>query len=238
MSACAGLKDVTKFDKKDAILSLKKGSCYGKCSVYNVDVYKNRHVVYEGIKNVEKYGLYARKISKQELEALKKAYDAADFFSFKDQYPTQIADLPLITMMYKKEKESKTIIGSIDRPQALLDLQKLMENLVKGEGWTLIKAYETQTTQEVVEDRKVVQNEIIDSQILIEPNSNVFLAEWIKKYGNYNVQLIKRVSDDLNYWLITYNKQKISPADMMEMLKLDSDLKFVEFNKRIQPRDH
>ncbi|MCZ2338862.1 MAG: hypothetical protein LC127_11895 [Chitinophagales bacterium] len=38
--SCGGLKDVSKLKEKDVVLSVHKGPCGGKCSVYNIDIYK------------------------------------------------------------------------------------------------------------------------------------------------------------------------------------------------------
>jgi len=237
LASCGGLKDVSKFKKEDVVFSLKKGPCYGKCSVYNLDIYRNNYVVYEGVMNVEKYGIYAKKMKKNEILALKTAFDNESFYSFDDNYPIQNSELPTIAISYNKEMEKKTITGSLDRPQKILILQRLLEKVAKADDFKLVKAYEPKTSMENAEEKKEDKGEVIENQLIIELNSNVFMAQWLRKYSQYDVQLIKQVSPDLSYWLITYNKTKIAPADIMEKLKQDKELKFVEFNKRVSPRD-
>jgi hypothetical protein len=238
ISACSGLKDVSKFKQEDIVFSLKKGPCFGKCSVYNLDVYKNGYVVYEGLMNVEKYGLYARKISKQELASLKSVFDQGGFYSFNDNYPVQMSDLPTIVMKYNRDKESKTITGSIDRPKEIITLQSALEKLIKSDDFKLIKMYQPKTTQEeTIEKPKIEEDPIIDNQIIIELNSNIFMAQWLRKYTEYDVQLMKQVSPDLNYWVITFNKLKVAPETLLNIIKEDSQVKFAEFNKRISSRD-
>lgn len=234
---CGGLKDVSKFKKEDVVFSLKKGPCFGKCSVYNLDIYKNNYVVYEGIMNVEKYGIYAKKMKKNEVLALKTAFDNEKFYSFDDHYPIQNSELPTIVISYNKAKAQKTITGSLDRPQTILSLQRSLEKVAKSDGFELVKAYEPKTSVEEVEEKMEDKGDIIENQLIIELNSNVFMAQWLRKYSQYDVQLVKQVAPDLSYWLITYNKTKIAPADIMEKLKQDKELKFVEFNKRVSPRD-
>lgn len=235
--ACGGLKDVSKFKKEDIVFSLKKGACFGKCSVYNLDVYKNGYVVFEGIANVEKYGIYARKITKQELQNIKMNFDKENFYGFDDNYPIAMSDLPTITMTYNKENMTKTVQGSINRPQQILNLQKNLEKLIKSNEFKQIKAYLPQTTQETESEKPAsTEDVIIDSQIIVELNNNVFMAQWLRKYSQYDMQLVKQVSPDLNYWVITYNKQKIVPDDMMKIIKEDSQVKLAEFNKRVSNR--
>ena len=84
---CAGTKDVFSFKKEDITVGLKKGACFGKCSIYSIDIYKNKVAVYEGLINATRYGVFSKKITKQEYNDLKKAYEAADFMSFEFANP-------------------------------------------------------------------------------------------------------------------------------------------------------
>lgn len=236
---CGGLKDVTKFKADDKVLGLYKGACSGKCSVYNLDVYKNRYVVYEGIMNVEEYGLYTKIISKEELDALKSAFDQEDFYSFNNEYPIPGEEMPTITMLYNKDRMTKSIKGSIDRPQKLLTLQRMLEKLAKSDGFTLVKAYEPKVSALVQsDDEQANSSEIIDDQFIVELNSNVFMSEWLRKYKQYDVRLVKKVAPDLNYWVISFSKQKTTSSELFAIFKQDKELKMVEQNKRVSPRQH
>jgi hypothetical protein len=238
--SCGGLNKVLKYKKEDAIMSLEKGPCPGKCSVYNLHIYKNRYAVYEGIANADKYGIYAKKLSKGQVAEFKQEYEKAKFMEFDNEYPIPSLDFPTIIMTYRNDKASKTIKGSVNRPPNVIAIQKKLENLTKSEAFKLVKAYDKQVTfEEVAETRKdSAPNDIIDNEIILELNSNVFMAQWLKKYPQYDVQLVKKLSPDMSYWVVTYNKTKIAPKDFLGILKQDKDLIFVEFNKRISPREH
>ncbi|MFN8339610.1 MAG: DUF6438 domain-containing protein [Saprospiraceae bacterium] len=235
---CGGVKDITKFNRSEAVLSMHKAPCQGKCSVYNLDIYKNGYVVYEGISNVEKYGLYYKILSKKELLSLTNEFDSANFFNFKDNYPVPSADLPAIALSYRQNKIAKTVVGSIDRPKELLDLQRTLEKLAKSDGFKLFKQYEvSQTSDDVLKD-VVTQSEYIEDQFIVELQPNVFMAEWLRKYQQYDVRLVKKLSPDLNYWVISFSKIKIEPSNLLAVFKNDPQLKFVEQNKRVQSRSH
>jgi hypothetical protein len=238
--SCGGVNKVLKYQKKDALMGLEKGSCPGKCSVYNLHIYKNKYVVYEGIANVDKYGIYAKKLSKAKLDELVRDFEIAKFWEFKDEYEIPSSDFPTIIMTYRNETQAKSIKGSVNRPPSVIAIQKKLEELTKSTDFKLVKAYEKQVTfDEVPDSRKnTAPDDIIENEIILELNANVFMSQWLKKYPQYDVQLVKKLSPDLNYWVITYNKSKIAPQDLMEVLKKDADLKFVEFNKRISPREH
>ncbi|MCB9311042.1 MAG: hypothetical protein H6567_13380 [Lewinellaceae bacterium] len=238
--SCSTSKKVLKMDKNKASFSLEKGSCLGKCSVYNLHIYPDKVAVFEGIANTELYGIYYKNLSVEDYNALTKAFNDADFMSLKDDYYSDIIDFPLIKLGFTKDKVRKVISGKNDRPKALLDLQLKLEDVVYSKGWQMAKAYEQVVTpvEETNVEHKAPQEEIIENQIIIEPNPNTFLAKWIKKYSDFNVSLVKKIAPNLNLWVITYNNTKISPKDFLETLRLDPDLKSAEFNRKITPREH
>lgn len=237
--SCSGLKKVKKFNKEKAVLGLKKEATSGPYSVYDLFIYPNGYAVYEGFVNVEKYGLYAKKMTKQEIKTLIEEFDKSDFFSFKDQYSIPSPDLPVITLIYNKEKgRNKKVVGSIDRPRKLTELQVILEQIAKSEDMIKIEEYEILRKSQEVEEEKIVEPEYkISSEIIIETSSSIFMAQWIKKYTEYDVRLVTKISDELNLWVISYNTSAISPNDMLDLLNADADIKKAEFNKRISSRN-
>lgn len=240
LSSCSTLKKVSKLKDKDIIISLSKSPCATKCSVYNVKLYKNGYVVYEGIANVEKYGLYAKKLSSSEMDKIKKEFDNNDFFGFDDQYPNPDPDMPTIVMVYNKDMKSKTITGGIDRPKKVLDLQRVLETLIRSDNFELLKSYDVKTSKTLTEDKENTQEEevtyIIDNEIIIEFNPNVFMSQWLQKYSQYHIQLVKRLGQNSPYWVITFNKTIIDSNDMLELIKQDTQVKSAEFNKKVSSR--
>ena len=240
LSSCSTFKKVSKLKDKDIVISLSKSPCATKCSVYNVKLYKNGYVVYEGIANVEKYGLYAKKLSSSEMDKIKKEFDNNDFFGFDDQYPNPDPDMPTIVMVYNKDMKSKTITGGIDRPKKVLDLQRVLETLIRSDNFELLKSYDAKTTKTLIENEKNTQEEevtyVIDSEIIIEFNPNVFMSQWLQKYSQYQVQLVKRLGQNSPYWVITFNKTIIDSNDMLELIKQDTQVKSAEFNKKVSSR--
>jgi hypothetical protein len=56
-----------KFKADDKVLGLYKGACSENVRCIIWTFIKNRYVVYEGIMNVENYGLYAKKITAEDI---------------------------------------------------------------------------------------------------------------------------------------------------------------------------
>ncbi len=239
VTSCSSLKKAKKFNKEKAVLGLKKEADSGPYSVYNLFIYPNGYAVYEGFVNVEKYGIYAKKMTKEEIESLKSKFDQSDFFGYKEKYSIPSADLPVISLIYNKEKDrKKTVVGSIDRPRSLLELQILLEQIAKSDDMVKIEDFEALKRSENVNEYQEIEPDYkIESEIIIETQSGVFLAQWLRKYTEYDVRLVNKISDDLNLWVISYNTTKISANQMLDMLKADSEIKSAEFNKKLNKRN-
>lgn len=237
--SCSGIKRVKKFNKEKAVVALKKEAPSGPYSVYDLYVYRNGWAIYEGFAHVEKYGIYAKKMTKKEVEAIKVAFDDSDFFGFKENYAIPSPDLPVITLIYNKHKDrKKSVTGSLARPRKLIELQLMLEKIAKSPDMIPVEMIESVRKTDAVEEEWVVNPDYkIKSEIIIESKPGVFMAQWLKKYAEYDINLVSKLSGEQSLWLITFNLQKISPEDMLEKLQNDPSVTKAEFNKRITPRN-
>ena len=236
LSACSGVKDISKLKEKDILFSLQKGSCFGYCPVYIFSVYKNGLATYRGSAHTEKLGLYSKLYSEEEINMAINEFKRIDFFSLNDEYPYDVIDHPQSIVFYRENKKTKSVTSRDGKPQALKDLQVILEKMANSPGWKLEKAAEV-TAVENTQDRQPVQEIIIESEIIIEPKPYVSLPKWIQKYEAYGVRMVRKIAPELNLWLITFDSGKIRPSELMESIKNDPDIGNAEFNKHISTRD-
>ena len=231
--ACSQTKDISNLKEKDIVISLKKGSCYGKCAVYNLHIYKDGFVTYDGLLHAEKMGLFSKRVTKEELNTFKKEFEEIGFMELPSEYPSEIVDLPMITMMYHNGQKSKIVSGRTDRPKNLLQLQYKLEKLANSTGWKLEKASDNPTNTSTNNG----ENKAQENQLILEPAENVSLTNWFQRYQRYDLQLIKKVSPNLNFWLVSFNTKLISQEQMIKLLKGDKAIKNVEVNRVLEERD-
>ncbi|MGG6231326.1 DUF6438 domain-containing protein [Tenacibaculum sp. SDUM215027] len=73
---CSSSKNIK---KEDAFLYYGKTQCLGKCPVFDMYVFKDGKVIYEGFKNVSKLGLHEFSIKAEEVEKIKQELEKVDF---------------------------------------------------------------------------------------------------------------------------------------------------------------
>lgn len=116
ITACSSQKNI----KNDALVYFGKTDCLGKCKVYDIYVYKDGTVSYNGLKNVEKKGEYQTKISSEKLKEIKLEIKKIDF-SVVDK---KVRDIPNTIVKFNGEK---LIIKDRKRVEGL---EKLLHEIV------------------------------------------------------------------------------------------------------------
>lgn len=128
--------------KNYIVFSLEKGSCYGKCPVFEAQLMSNGTAIFKGLRNVELVGNYAATVDKSKMEELIKNLNQADYFKFADYYPTNrdytIPDLPNTTTSFNDGKQSKKIINNNDSPANLQWFETELENFFMQLDWKKI----------------------------------------------------------------------------------------------------
>lgn len=233
IAGCAGSKQYSRLKPGDIIITLQKGACFGKCSVYKLDIYKNNMAVYTGTANTEKLGVFSKELDKNEVKALIKKFRDIGFMDMQELYPSYIEDYASVSIFFKDGKKSKTVTGKEDRPESLKQLQIQLEKIANSPGWKMEE--KPQIIQPEIENVPEVQ---IDTEIIIEPQPNVHLARWFKKYEAYGAYLIKKIAPNLNLWLITWDTSTMKPADFLNLIRQDPEISKAEFNKTLSPREH
>lgn len=117
------------------VFSFRKTECKGKCPVYFMEIYKSGKVSFTGTKNTDKIGKFTKQITKKELKKLIAAFEKAKFFDFKDEYSSQISDLPTTYISYTNKDKTKKIRDYHGAPKELKDLELLLESIVNSANW-------------------------------------------------------------------------------------------------------
>jgi len=203
----------------EALITLDKGGCYGSCPSYELIIYNNRYVSYDGRKDVDKKGTHAKMLSKDSYKAIVKAFDQAGFFDFENEYPSNIPDLPTIKMSYAKNGLTKTVVGKRERPEPIHKLQFLLEEIAQSEGWTKV----ADTKKRMTLDK---------SRIVVDIAQASHLPKWFSKLKElYGVQIVQKLSDNSDSWLIGIEPRLHNPEEVLHYLLSDPGVKSARFQE-------
>ncbi len=223
--------DPKALSEDEAIISMSKGACFGSCPVYTIKIYDKGYCTFEGKNNVDRMGKYGKQLSKDIYKDILAQFEESGFHTLEDYYESNIPDLPSVSMAYQKDGVLKEIVGKRERPEILHKLQFSLERIAMiKEGWTLIEKPSS-------EEKQDPKQQEIKSEIIITTIGGPQLAKWFDNMRKeHGVRIIKKLSDGLDMWLISYNPKKNTPESIMEVLNNDEFIKSAVFNMKTEKR--
>jgi len=125
------------------VAGLKREPCYGKCPSYEVKLYDDGTIKYNGKANVKNIGYYIAYTSKQAIVNIQTKAEEIGYFGMKKQYPAsgqpQIYDVPQVTTFIKIGDKEHRITNRHDGPAVLFKLEDYIEQQLENLDWKPIR---------------------------------------------------------------------------------------------------
>ncbi|MEO6690812.1 MAG: DUF6438 domain-containing protein [Saprospiraceae bacterium] len=210
------------------IIALSKSSCFGKCAVYTLTVYKDGLVILQGIANLDKIGVYHSTLNVVQLDQLTKKIYSLNWKSYKSKYLRNIPDLPVTTLKIFNNTDSSQIEiqSNSSLPQELEEIHKDLSLLIENNAWLL-----------ALKDKEVNSGDLIKNQIQIDMDSTQSVAHLEQLFKPYEFKMTKRISEYMNFYLFEFNTAKIAPYEMVVLARRVKGIRLVTFNKKLNQRD-
>lgn len=135
----------------DLEITFEQTPCKGNCWVYNLKVSADGLLLYEGIENVEKLGIFQDKLSVEEIKQLIDEFKKAEYFDLDNNYvnencPIVVTDSPSIITSIRINGKFKKIthyLGCLEEernhviyPQKLYNLEMKIKVITNSFRWT------------------------------------------------------------------------------------------------------
>lgn len=117
------------------LIELRTGGCFGYCPVIRLTVRQSGQVEYEGQQFAERQGLDTFRLTKDELKRLRKQVRQVNLWQYPDRIESEVVDAPWATLTTARDGNTKSVIGSMDRPESLLELENALKNLAEAHGF-------------------------------------------------------------------------------------------------------
>jgi hypothetical protein len=120
----------------DFELRVRRTPCYGPCPVYHVQVDS------KGRLRAKRLGtgplVVGRRLSKDELSGLAKAFHEVGFFEMKSEYPADATDAPTTILELRSGGRSKRVAHDASNraaPRGLIELEKYVEEITGARAY-------------------------------------------------------------------------------------------------------
>ncbi len=127
--------------EKTVVASLKKTPCFGTCPVFEFELLGSGEAIFIGKKQVGRIGKYRATVPKNWLSDLVKNAEAAGFFNFSTNYPTngrKIADFPVTITFLRTAKTERRIENNFDAPLGLQNFEAFFLEKIEMLEWVKI----------------------------------------------------------------------------------------------------
>ncbi len=221
--ACDPTSQLPRLEEAGKRIEISKGPCMGQCPVYTLTVYNNGLATYRGERFTEKEGLFVKKLDKETYEQLLQSFDNTNLWQFNTVYPTEFPDLPTVSITYfDEEGNRKQVIGKDSRPQPVLELEKLLDAVANGTGWT---------TRDGQRSVATAGRTTAPPELIVQLDPGVSPQAWVIPYVQYELTIKEGISPNGNYWLFTFNPATIDPQQLLDRIRQDRYVYSAQFNR-------
>jgi hypothetical protein len=111
-------------------IRLRRTACYGPCPVYNIHLYGDGRVEYQGDRYVSALGIRKYRVAPPTVAGLARRFFEKGFFNFCASYRQPATDLPAVETTIQLAGVTKTVLVYGDAaPEGLEDLDAQIENV-------------------------------------------------------------------------------------------------------------
>jgi len=205
------------------LIEMKKGVCFGRCPVYELSLYSDGRVTYNGIRFSDKMGMHENQIDATRLSAFRQMLSETNPADYPEQFGNEIPDLPSTSLIFHKGAEQKKITWKRNKYDKLKALSEELETLSKMDGW--------KPTADNTSNSLLINNEII-----VHLKKDIDVKQWIRKFGKQELQVKKQIAPNMSIWLLEFNTSAATPDQMLKWIQEDKAVENAEFNKKMEMR--
>ena len=157
LSACSGSRNTTRTTTQTqtqkgksttqqvSAVKMSRGACFGRCPVYDLEVYNSGLIRYTGRRFVKQEGVYEKMFDKAQVSNFLQRLSQARPDTMQNSYAVTISDLPSVHyVVYYADGKAKNIDNAHFGPDVLKKMAEEMDTLVKSDkidfSWKKIAA--------------------------------------------------------------------------------------------------
>ena len=217
-------------DKYDLRVRYHRGSCYGRCEVYTLNVYDNGLLIFEGKRFTDRPGTWEKSIDRRRVTSLLDSFARADFPNYPRSFRGEIADAATIEFTYYNQDGKEYVTSYKDiAPPELEQLSSKLHNLAHLPNYRQVS-----DTIAGRKNRPVANQE--REEIIVQLSEGVAATTWVIAYGKQNVQVKNRISPNSPYYIITADPNIMGAEELLTFLRQDKDVLSAQLNNAVRPR--
>lgn len=230
LAACKSTKKTTAQVQSDQgkptvtkLFTISQGPCFGRCPVYDMTLMSDSTLHLNGKNFLNYLGNHKMKLSGQQFSDMNALRANIKTDTFKNNYNSDIADLATITYYFFDEYNvmKKKIVTQGVYPPPLYELSANVSKYINNMSW------EKDTTADTVNP----------DELIVQMKDGKKVEKIIEEQWKYKLFVKETLSKNSGVYLIGFDKSTIDQNQLLNVLKNNENVMFVEKNNRVELRN-
>lgn len=118
--------------ESEQIFSLNTTSCMGECPVYELTLYGDKTLTFNGKENTTIEGEHSKVLSDENFDALLGIIEAVDWSEYEHKYTSNMSDLPTHNYTYTRDGVNKEVSKYGNEPESLSKMHEILLAFVEN----------------------------------------------------------------------------------------------------------
>lgn len=227
LSSCSTTQKVLTQEEVTAlpkVLEYSKGGCKGRCPIFDLTVYENGWMIFNGKMWTKQEGEATGQLTKEEFALLQADCQKADVWSKEGEYGMNIMDAPTTTIHLYEKNRDKQVQWRIRAPESLPTLSNKIMKIITDRGW--IEGLKKDTAARLPAGA-------ITDEIIVQFAEKLDAKQWCTQYALYGLHVKRTLSTMTPLYLLKFDAERTPPKKMLAIIKRSKKVTSAEFNKRM-----
>ena len=136
ISSCSLLEK--KIQTSNVFISMKRTPCYGTCPQYQVTIFSNGLIKYEGKRFVDKIGCFHSKLSRKKIENIVSLVNKINYFKLDSVYSSNVTDLPsVVTEVIVNGKSHRVVDEKLFETELNILYDEIDKLIIEVDEWKM-----------------------------------------------------------------------------------------------------
>ncbi|MGM0579522.1 MAG: DUF6438 domain-containing protein [Bacteroidota bacterium] len=128
--SCQSNKNMTS-ENAEVVFSLKTTPCIGECPVYELNLYGDKTLVFEGKEHTSLEGSHKKELSDEQFDKLMGIVETANWDNLEPSYKSNMNNSPTQNFSYNRNGLSKNVSKEGNEPEELSNMSKLILTFIE-----------------------------------------------------------------------------------------------------------
>ena len=206
------------------VIKYERGPCFGECPVYEFYILSDCTGLVESKHNLLEPGWYHADLDQESIHQILSDIEPTTWWNEDMSEQPEIADLPTSNIVYKHKDGLRwmSVQGQISNQVA--DVFQKIEHLVREARWTpsALRPFQPDVAE--------------PTDVIVQLKEGVNVQDWMKKYDRFGIKLKKRVSPQMQFYVVSKDPGKGVANDFLQFIKLDPDVMEAQWDHPVTPR--